>query len=739
MPKQVHYIRDFSGGINSQRNPRDINENQSPFCQDAMGDRLGMLRTMGNGAGAIRQVNNSGSAKTIAALGSTDLADARGYGFKHFELDYDEAGNEEEGGEHYFAVVDEVGELNVWDYTNNSWDATPTTAGGAVDLGGQADIKANIIAFDNGLRICDSNLDNSSTPKYFKYIKRSQLGRSRDGFYGGANTIAAPTAGNKVASSTFTDGSINFLIASESAGIGSWKDTDYAFAYSFVYDGNQESAVFEVAAQLATADVTANRPWEVTVYAANATAATDYDARITGARIYWKYYDAGNSKISEGEWNLLVDCDFTGAANDTNAYGIRGKLSDKFKDWSVSSNDASVKIVIQDPSIDTYATINGYSSNEGRLHLGNSGDGYKAAAFTNRRMFLASVKMAFEDGIQRQKLDRIMYSPVNKPDIFPLSNYIDVIQGDAEPYIKLEYVGNKLFAFKSDNLYIINIGNPSPAGWYLESTHKGMGVLAGGAVFKTDFGLVWANPNGLYAYQTGGGIAELTEDKVLSGYKTDSYGVSSWGKLITAGTIVGYDKKEKEIVVVLDSGSVTNDQSFGGNGADVVVYDLETKSFFFGKNRLLSAGVASNFDYDWNGDLIYASETDDSVTIKAWQSDDQNSSNFLYQTKDFDFGTPSRYKKVYAMYLTYKHTGSAISNFVRYIKDGGTTFGYSNLSNNSLDTATGFEIQKVTFDTPLKCQSIALQLYGVGTATQIEINDIGIEYRLLPAAKVAAT
>ena len=193
MPKQVHYIRDFSGGINSQRNPRDINENQSPFCQDAMGDRLGMLRTMGNGAGAIRQVNNSGSAKTIAALGSTDLADARGYGFKHFELDYDEAGNEEEGGEHYFAVVDEVGELNVWDYTNNSWNATPTTAGGAVDLGGQADIKANIIAFDNGLRICDSNLDNSSTPKYFKYIKRSQLGRSRDGFYGGANTLAAPT------------------------------------------------------------------------------------------------------------------------------------------------------------------------------------------------------------------------------------------------------------------------------------------------------------------------------------------------------------------------------------------------------------------------------------------------------------------------------------------------------------------------------------------------------------------
>jgi len=348
--------------------------------------------------------------------------------------------------------------------------------------------------------------------------------------------------------------------------------------------------------------------------------------------------------------------------------------------------------------------------------------------------------MTFEDGVQRQKLDRIMYSPVNKPDVFPLSNYIDVIQGDAEPYIKLEYVGNKLFAFKSDSLYVINIGNANPAGWYLESTHKGMGVMSSGAVFKTDFGLVWVNPNGLYAYQSGGGIAELTEDKVLSGYKTDSYGVPSWGKLITVGTVVGYDKKEKEIVVVLDSFSGTNNQSFGGNGSDVVVYDLETKSFFFGLIRLLSGSVASNFDYDWNGDLIYASEVGNSVTIKAWQSDDQTSTAFLYQTKDFDFGTPSRYKKVYAIYLTYKHSHvTAAADFVKYVQDGGTSFITTNLSNNSLDQATIFEIAKVTFDTPLKCQSIALQLNGGTNATKIEINDIGIEYRLLPSAKVAAT
>ena len=821
MPKDVYYIRDFSGGINSQRNPRDIRENESPFCQDAMGDRLGMLRTMGNGAGDLRDKDNSSSAytipggsATITALASTDLLDARGHGFKHFELDYDEGGAEEEGGEHYLAVVSEAGVLSVWDYTNNSWDSTPTTAGAAVDLGGAEDVKADIIAFDNGLRIHDTDLSNGSTPKYYKYIKRSQLTASRDGFYGGATTLLPPVAGD-LAGSGYTDGSINFDITEQTDGasLGTWKKSDYIFAYSFVYDGNQESTLRVCPTTLADASVTANKPLKVDVRVANAGGA-DFDSRITGARIYWKYYDEAEEKIAEGEWNLFVDCDFTGglviedadvdntettvdASNDgttdtsdlavgmevasslggvslgtkiasitdvdtfemTNAgtasptnthltfrrsskqFGIRGKLSDEYTMWTnTASGDYTATILLQDPSLDNYATINGYNSNDGKLYIGDSGDGFKSSVFANRRMFTASVKMTFEDGVQRQKLDRIMYSPVNKPDVFPLSNYIDVIQGDAEPYIKLESIGNKLFAFKSDNLYILNIGNSNPAGWYLESTHKGMGVMSSGSVFKTDFGLVWVNPNGLYAYQSGSGITELTEDKILSGYKTDSYGFSSWGKLITVGTIIGYDKKEKEIVIALNSGSVVNDQVFGGNGADVVVYDLETKSFFFGKNRLLSAGVASNFDYDWNGDLTYASETNNSVTVKAWQSDDQTSTSFIYQTKDFDFGTPARYKKIYAIYITYKHShATAAANFVKYVQDGGTSFIITNLSNNSLDQATIFEIAKVTFDTPLKCQSIALQLNGGTNATKIEINDIGIEYRLLPSGKVAAT
>lgn len=64
-----------------------------------------------------------------------------------------------------------------------------------------------------------------------------------------------------------------------------------------------------------------------------------------------------------------------------------------------------------------------------------------------------------------------------------------------------------------------------------------------------------------------------------------------------------------------------------------------------GKNRLHSGDVFSNFDYDANGDLLYYSENGNTITLRVWDGEPQNSSNISYQTKDFDFGTPSKRKK----------------------------------------------------------------------------------------------
>ena len=136
--------------------------------------------------------------------------------------------------------------------------------------------------------------------------------------------------------------------------------------------------------------------------------------------------------------------------------------------------------------------------------------------------------------------------------------------------------------------------------------------------------------------------------------------------------------------------------------------------------------------------MIYGSEASDTVTLRTWQSDDLASTKIIYQTKDFDFGNPGVIKKVYAFYVTYKSSsGTTINNVLSYAVDGSTSFATTNLQTNTFDQATSFEIAAITLSSPVECQSIALK-FSVDSATQIELNDVTMEYRTL-RRRVAST
>jgi hypothetical protein len=126
-----------------------------------------------------------------------------------------------------------------------------------------------------------------------------------------------------------------------------------------------------------------------------------------------------------------------------------------------------------------------------------------------------------------------------------------------------------------------------------------------------------------------------------------------------------------------------------------------------------------------------SSSGSDTITLRIWDGSPQNSSNISYQTKDFDFGTPSKRKKIYAFHVTYKSTATSIANALSYAVDGSTTYATDNLTNNTLDEASDFEIAEITLSTPIECQSLSVKISSIGTATQLEINDISIEYRPL--------
>ena len=79
----------------------------------------------------------------------------------------------------------------------------------------------------------------------------------------------------------------------------------------------------------------------------------------------------------------------------------------------------------------------------------------------------------------------------------------------------------------------------------------------------------------------------------------------------------------------------------------------------------------SNFDYDANGDLLYYSENSDTITLRTWRGEPQDSSNTVYQTKDFDLNLGQKKKRKYGFHITYKSSSSTTQNNVlRYALNG---------------------------------------------------------------------
>jgi hypothetical protein len=97
------------------------------------------------------------------------------------------------------------------------------------------------------------------------------------------------------------------------------------------------------------------------------------------------------------------------------------------------------------------------------------------------------------------------------------------------------------------------------------------------------------------------------------------------------------------------------------------------------------------------------------------------------KTKDIDFGSPGKVKKVYKVYITAKDDGGAGAAgntlTLKYALNGSTTFGNATTATPNSSTYT-----TLVYTLNVDCESIAFQLTDEASET-ISINDITIEYR----------
>tara|TARA_R100000700_G_scaffold40761_1_gene57550 strand:+ start:2517 stop:5504 length:2988 start_codon:yes stop_codon:yes gene_type:complete len=654
----------FQGGLNTLLDPRDINPQELSMAKNVMFDKNGIIRCIGKGL----SMNNE-----LPYIAMDNLS--HGYGFYSFESGYSaglydtgsstggaylenelfthegiDINGENSLSKYWYMLADSTSQVHLYSIGGQNWSQSINLTDNPNNV-----LKAIYHTADEATRISDSNISISHTSKnkWFGFIKSTNFFNSSavnddyyfNGWFELDNDIKSPTEIDFVTGGDPLDGTsgnaTGFEVKIEATTGGSLDFTEemnadstqliYDLGATFIYDGIQESLMFEVEDKTIQ-DSGGNATDETSDNALNVSIGlkTGFNPRITGGRIYYKKANSNEDYV------LLCDIDFS--------KGVRASLDNSHLDssWSGSGTTnatmTSNVALVTAKNLDTYTSLTEWGEKEKRISIGCMTDypvdssleglkiseGYKSSTIVNRRAFIANCKLYHDEtsgvatGESFVERDKIYYSGLCSRngvtfepayDCFPRYNYIDVVKGDGEEYTVLKGYADRLLAYKSNSLYIINVAG-RPSQWFLESQHKGLGVSRPCQVVESEDGIMWANKNGAYVY-TGGEVRTTTTEDISFGsdivnLSKSKIATREWfteDKLIS----VGYLLNKQQLLIISDTSN--------GNSSVSYIYDFNTNTWSQGtENTVLpltgSTGQISNFIFNHNYDLSWASLSD---------------------------------------------------------------------------------------------------------------------------------
>jgi hypothetical protein len=403
--------------------------------------------------------------------------------------------------------------------------------------------------------------------------------------------------------------------------------------------------------------------------------------------------------------------------------------------------------------VNSYESETMISQNDG-LDTGNLNCRYKVSTIANNRLYVGNI-------MQKGKVfgDRMIKSPINKYNILPSSNFIDVAINDGDEITALEYYKDKILQFKKRKVFVINVAGDYE---FLEDTFNNIGVGRQCSVTRTPYGIAWANQSGCYVYD-GGKVINLIENKIPSTNDYTHIDNNYWIASTASGVpVIGYMQDEDSILIKWED---SNDSDVAL--PDAITYHFPTKSWMFnfksiaGNANAGNTGNISNMITDKDGHILYNRFHSSSVAyngIKKWQNSPLKTGSlkaFYFRTKDFTFGNIVNRKKIYKIYITYKvgtdGTDSGVGVYAQ--KDSGN-YDLSTVSNNivfsqsskfagtntdcytsgTLNETDGlWKTAELKFDNPSEANNIysfQILLYTLNGAADFEINDISIVYKI---------
>ena len=325
---------------------------------------------------------------------------------------------------------------------------------------------------------------------------------------------------------------------------------------------------------------------------------------------------------------------------------------------------------------------------------------WNTATVVGNKAFYGNIDFKDRNDQTIREKNRIVFTDNFKLDEAVVgSKFVDVGKNDGDEITALHSFQNRLYVFKTRNIYIYRIQSAQSVNFILERHIAGTGCLHKHAVIDTPYGICFAD-NKQVSLLRGLEISELSL-LIRDTYQGLSLNVNE------GALSLGYHGNINTLVVNYDFDATT-----------MYAYNFDTQSW--SKFSGFSGQYQSQFVLDDTQELQTFNTGSQKVTNLFLSTTNDKSYTMLLKTKRFDFGLPDQFKRFTKIHITYKSSGTgALMSYKVYI-DGSDTA----IITQTIDEHTTLQTHSSRINVLGK--SIEVEIYGV--ESNMRIDGIDIDY-----------
>lgn len=187
--------------------------------------------------------------------------------------------------------------------------------------------------------------------------------------------------------------------------------------------------------------------------------------------------------------------------------------------------------------------VNGVAHSTGLTSLNSK---YKYSKFINGRNFVANVKIENDDAEVETHPNWVLFSEMSKPDVIPISNYIQISDAQGGEIVGLANLLGDLAVFMNQGIFRLSIPSTEPTAWSLRESEENIGCLSTESITEWEGGVFFAGHDHLYYMDS-----NFRATPVTASIKEDYQGLTS------NETRTSYDPKRNKLLCRFGTSSTT--------------------------------------------------------------------------------------------------------------------------------------------------------------------------------------